>query len=54
MIKDGWVHCPICKSKTKTKINKDTVLKNFPLFCPKCRNESIIDSKDGKVNLSNR
>lgn len=54
MIKDGWVFCPICKSKTKTKINEDTQLKNFPLYCPKCRNESIVDVKNGKLSMSQR
>nr|WP_330369557.1 cysteine-rich KTR domain-containing protein [Blautia producta] len=37
--------CPFCKSKTRLKIYEDTVLKNFPLFCPKCRREAIIDVK---------
>lgn len=32
-----WILCPVCKSKTRLKIRKDTVLKNFPLFCPKCK-----------------
>lgn len=27
-----WILCPVCKSKTRLKIRKDTVLKNFPLF----------------------
>ncbi|HBH3133895.1 TPA: conjugal transfer protein, partial [Clostridioides difficile] len=26
--------CPVCKSKTRLKIRKDTILDNFPLFCP--------------------
>lgn len=37
-----WVHCPICKSKTRVKIRYDTEIKNFPLFCPKCKHESLI------------
>ena len=43
-----WVHCPICRSKTRIKVYKDTVLLNFPLFCPKCKQEhnvSIIRMK---------
>ena len=28
-----WLICPICKSKTRTKLRKDTVLKNYPLYC---------------------
>ena len=48
----GFIYCPICQSKTKTKVNKDTVLRSFPLFCPKCKQESRIDVEDGKTKLS--
>ena len=37
-----WVRCPICKGKTRTKVFAETVLLNFPLYCPKCKNESIV------------
>lgn len=49
---NGWIHCPICHNKTKTKVNSDTKLENFPLFCPKCRQESVVDAEGGKVKLS--
>ena len=39
----SWILCPICKNKTRLKIRPDTELKNFPLFCPKCKQESLID-----------
>ncbi len=29
--------CPVCKGKTRTRVQEDTVLVNFPLFCPKCK-----------------
>ena len=38
-----WVHCPVCRAKTRTKVYFDTVLIKFPLFCPKCKNETLID-----------
>lgn len=38
-----WILCPICGNKTRNKIRIDTVLKNFPLFCPKCKQETIIN-----------
>ena len=41
-----WVICPICNNKTRIKIRKDTQLKNFPLYCPKCKKESLIDAKE--------
>ena len=47
---EQWVLCPFCKSKTRLKIRDDTVLKNFPLFCPKCRHETLIDAE--QMNIS--
>lgn len=46
-----WVKCPICGNKTRNKIRKDTVLKNYPLFCPKCKKETLIDIQDMKVHV---
>ena len=37
-----WLLCPVCNSKTRIKLRLDTELKNFPLFCPKCRQETLI------------
>ena len=41
--KTSWIHCPICGNKTRTKVKEDTIILNFPLFCPKCKREIIID-----------
>ena len=41
-MKCEWILCPVCGSKTRNKIRKDTVLENYPLYCPKCRQESLI------------
>lgn len=38
-----WVRCPICNGKTRIKVNPNTVLVRFPLYCPKCKKETIID-----------
>lgn len=35
--REYWLPCPVCKGKTRTRIHDDTVLVNFPLFCPKCK-----------------
>ncbi|NBH84201.1 conjugal transfer protein [bacterium C-53] len=37
MIKTRWIQCPVCNNKTRNKIRADTELKNYPLYCPKCR-----------------
>lgn len=46
MTGQGWVMCPVCSSKTRTKVRKDTELMNFPLYCPKCKNENLINVKN--------
>lgn len=51
MDKTEWIYCPICGNKTRTMIREDTELRNFPLYCPKCKKETIINAKDGKVLL---
>ena len=43
MMKCEWILCPVCGSKTRNKIRKDTVLENYPLYCPKCRQERLIN-----------
>jgi len=48
---DRWVLCPICGNKTRTKIRPDTILENFPLFCPKCKNESLVNIKNGVITV---
>ena len=42
-IKTEWVKCPVCGNKTRNKVREDTVLKQFPLFCPKCKKETLIE-----------
>lgn len=39
---EKWLLCPVCMSKTRVKLRQDTELKNFPLFCPKCKQEMLI------------
>ena len=46
-----WIFCPVCGNKTRLQIRADTELKNFPLYCPKCRQESLIDAKDLQVTV---
>ena len=46
-----WVICPICNNKTRIKIRKDTQLKNLPLYCPKCKKESLICVNNFKIEI---
>lgn len=55
-MKDGigekrWVLCPQCGAKTRLQIFRETELKSFPLFCPKCRQESMIDVKNFMIEM---
>lgn len=38
-----WIYCPVCGNKTRDRIREDTVLRNYPLYCPKCKQETLIE-----------
>ena len=46
-----WILCPRCHAKTRTKVRDDTLLENFPLYCPKCKGEFLIRLKDKKITI---
>ena len=46
MAKIEWILCPVCGNKTRNQIREDTVLLNFPLYCPKCKQETLIEAKN--------
>ena len=50
MKEEKWLMCPICRSKTRLKLREDTILKNFPLYCPKCKQETLINVQ--QMNMS--
>lgn len=43
MEQNKWILCPVCGNKTRNRIREDTVLINYPLYCPKCKQESLIE-----------
>lgn len=47
-----WILCPLCGGKTRIKVNEDTVLLRFPLYCPKCKQETRVDLIDHKTYKS--
>lgn len=47
--KTKWIHCPVCGNKTRDRIREDTVLKNYPLYCPKCKQETLIKVKNLQI-----
>lgn len=46
-----WIRCPVCGNKTRNRVRMDTELKNFPLFCPKCKHENIINLKSLQITI---
>ena len=51
---ENWILCPVCGNKTRLQIRADTELKNFPLYCPKRRQESLIHAKGLQVTVIKR
>ena len=54
MEKSEWVRCPICGNKTRLQLRADTELKNFPLYCPKCKRETLIKGKRYKTHRNEK
>lgn len=50
-MKFEWIHCPICDSKTRDRIREDTIMENYPLYCPKCKQETLVDVKDLQITV---
>lgn len=46
-----WIICPACGQKTRARIREDTVLINYPLYCPKCRQENLIQVEKLHINV---
>lgn len=51
MFDNRWLLCPICRNKTSVKINGNTILKNFPLYCPKCKHETLINAEQFNIEV---
>lgn len=49
----NWIMCPVCQNKTRIKIREDTEIKNLPLFCPKCKQETLISIQQLNMSVIN-
>lgn len=47
--KSDWLLCPLCGGKTRLKVRGDTEIRHFPLYCPRCRRETLINFKQHKI-----
>ena len=50
-MKSDWIRCPVCGQKTRLQIRSDTELKKFPLYCPKCKQECLIEAKELRIKV---
>ena len=46
-----WLLCPVCGNKTRLKVSQDTELINFPLYCPKCKQETLVNVKKTQLSV---
>lgn len=46
-----WIFCPVCSNKTRLQIREDTELKNLPLYCPKCKNTTLIEAHNLHITI---
>ncbi len=51
MQNEHWILCLICGGKTRLKLREDTELKRFPLYCPKCKQETLIDVTQFNISV---
>lgn len=49
-----WATCPLCGRATKLKLRPDTRLENFLFFCPKCKQEALIDATGTSITKARR
>lgn len=52
MGKTEWIRCPACGNKTKIMIWENTKIKNFFLYCPKCKQETISNVSNMQLMLA--
>ena len=46
-----WIKCPKCGEKTRVKVMESTIMKNFLLYCHRCKQEFAIDVQNFIVTV---
>lgn len=46
-----WILCSVCGNKTRDRLREDTVLINYPLYCPKCKQETLIEARHLQITV---
>ncbi len=47
-----WLHCPVCGKESNIKIYENTTLLNFPLICPECKSETLVNVFNFKIKTN--
>lgn len=50
-MKIEWICCPVCGGKTRLQIRADTELRTFTLYCPKCKQETLIEANGLRITV---
>lgn len=51
MKKSEWIYFPVCCNKICDKIRDDTILRDYPLYCPKCKQETLIEISNLEITV---
>ena len=46
-----WITCPKCGENTKFKLKQTTLIKDFPIYCHRCKKEFIVDVQNFIVTV---
>ncbi|NBJ94934.1 cysteine-rich KTR domain-containing protein [Parablautia muri] len=46
-----WICCPKCGNKTRDRLREDTILINYPIYCPKCKQETLINARNLQITF---
>ena len=51
---EKWILCPVCGAKTRLKLFQRTILQDFPLYCPKCKQKCVINAQNFQIEIINQ
>ncbi len=51
MMGQEWFLRSVCGNKTHGRIRENTIMKNNPLYCPKCKHESLVEAEGLQINV---
>ena len=44
-VQGGRAICPVCRRRTQVVILPDTILVNFPLYCKRCGQTTVVNTE---------